>query len=260
MAVDRDKILEFCNETLDVKSIKDYARNGMQVEGKEEIKKIALGVSANLELFRKAAEWGADMIIVHHGLFWETDAFSRDNNQYDFNLSGFLKKRVKHLLDNDLSLLAYHLPLDRHQVIGNNAQFFLKARIRNVGNFGVHDGHEIGMFGDTKIGRDELIKRVNDLFGANSLVLNYGPEECKRIGFISGSGASHINEALMHGVDTFITGIIDEMHPAIAKENNMNLIVPGHYNSEKLGIQALAELIKKRFKVETNFIEIPNTL
>jgi len=260
LAADRDKIVEFCNDYLKVNEIKDYGRNGMQVEGREEVNKIVLGVSASLELFKKAAEKNADMVIVHHGLFWEGDSTNPATGKYDFHLDGFLKKRVKHLLDNDISLLAYHHTLDAHPVIGNNAQFLLKAQLRLRGEFGTFLGTKFGVYSETKISIDELINRVNSVFDSNALTFKYGPEICKRIGFISGHGFGAIDEAMKLDLDTYITGSVGEKAPAIAKELGMNLIAAGHYNSEKLGVRALGELIQKRFKVEVEFIDVPNIL
>ena len=254
---DRDKIVEFCNDYLKVKEIHDYGRNSMQVEGKPEVNKIALGVSANLELFEKAAEWGADMVIVHHGLFWQKDTINQKTGDFDFSITDLMKKRVETLMKNGMSMLAYHHSLDMHPVIGNQAQFFLKASLRYKGDFGSYNKQKFGLYGDTKIMREELIKRINDVFGTNARVYGDGPEEIKRIGFVSGYGIFALEEAADLGCDTFVTGSADESDISLAKEAKINLILPGHYNSEKLGIQALGELVKNKFRIEVRFIDVP---
>jgi dinuclear metal center YbgI/SA1388 family protein len=253
----RDEIVKFCNDYLKVDEIKDAARNGMQIEGKEEVTRVALGVSANLELFEKAAEWGADMVIVHHGLFWEGDHTNPKTKCYDFNITGQMQKRVKALMVKNVSLLAYHHSLDVHTVIGNQAQFFMKARLRPKDEFGFYEGRNFGLYSDTKITRTELIERINSAFGTNAKLYGDGPDEVRRVGFCSGHGVLIISEAIEMGLDTFVSGSVSESTVHLAKDAKINLIAAGHYNSEKLGVQALGELIKNRFRLDVRFIETP---
>jgi dinuclear metal center YbgI/SA1388 family protein len=251
----RDEIVKFLNQYLKIDEFEDKSANGLQVPGKQEVQKIALGVSASLALFEEAAKRGADMIIVHHGLLWEGG---------ELRIDELRKKRFKLLFDKDLSLLGYHLPLDGHSEIGNNAQILKKLQLKKKARFSQYGGNFIGLVGELekKISFGELIKKVNRLFNCQSFALNFGPKMVKTVGIVSGGGggASDMVEAFKYQCDVYLTGEPFESGYQMAKEAKLNVLGPGHYNTEKFGVQELGKLLEKKFKVKTEFIDIPNPL
>lgn len=249
----RDEIVKFINDYLEIDKLKDSGTNGLQVPGKEEVEKIILGVSASLELFQRAEKKGADMIIVHHGLLWEGS---------QWRISHLLKGRLKFLFDNNFSLLAYHLPLDAHPEIGNNAQIAKKLGIKITSKFGEYKGEAVGWEGTFKRPRkfDELLKEINKVFGFKPWHLKGGKNILKTAAIVSGGGTGIIPEVIDKKIDVYITGETGEFIPQAAKEGEINYIAAGHYNTEKFGIQALGRLLEKKFKVKVEFIDIPNPL
>lgn len=253
--VKRDKLINFINKTLNVEPDKDpYLFNGLQVIGKDEVKKVALGVSPNLELFQKAADWGAKMIILHHGIL---------GPKANTPITKVLKKRLKILFDHDITLLTYHLSLDNHSTLGNNAQIIKLLGAKKGEKFGYLDklywGYE-GRFSKA-ITIKELTKRAKKLCGSGVKLFKFGPKMIKKIGVVSGGGPYILNEAVDKNLDAFLTGEPKESTEALAKEAGIHFFNLGHYNSEKFGIQALGEVLKKKFpEVIFKFIDIPNPL
>lgn len=257
----------FLQKTLQYENFDDYCKNGLQIEGSENIRHIAFAVSFNLPILKKAIELDADAIIVHHGFFGK-----------DFiNLRGAKKERIKLLLKEDISLFGIHLPLDAHNKYGNNAQLFsfLNAKIEKP--------YEVGFIGENT--QKHNINKIMDIFhkklGVNNsfqkreenspsiftpkfkhkfTYLDNGPKVPKKIAIVSGGAASWFEKAVVEDIDTYITGEIDERIPAISLETNTNYIALGHYYSEKVGILALQKLIKNKYKVKTTFIDIENIL
>lgn len=246
-------IINFCDEYLEINKFKDNSLNGLQVEGKPEVEKIALGVSCNQKLFTAAKEKSCDLILVHHGLLWE--------KRWQF-LRGVQKQRVKFLFDNEISLVAYHLPLDSHLEIGNNSQGLKKLNVKIKGQFGLYNGEFIGFWGELsgKITLAKFKEQVNRVFGAKSAVFAGGKTMIQSCAFVSGGGRGLLEEAIEKEIDVYITGETNESVPAMAQEAGINFIASGHYNTEKFGVLALGELLEKKFKVKTEFIDIPNNL
>lgn len=253
--VKRDKLIEFINKTLNYEKGKDpYGPNSLQVYGKEGVRKVALGVSANLELFKKAASWGADMIVVHHGLFWEMD---------ERVIKKVTKNRLKILFDNDITLLGYHYFLDSHPTLGNNAQIIKLLGAKKGKEFGEMKKVSWGFEGQfpSKLSFDELIGRIKKKLKINPKIFGRGPKEIKKIGVVSGGGAYEVKEAVDKNFDAFITGEAVEPAKAWAEEGDIHFIYLGHYNSEKFGIKALGKVLQKKFpELEIKFIDIPNPL
>lgn len=246
----RDKIVDFINGYLDAGKVKDPSRNGLQVEGGAEVKKIAFGVSASLELFKRAAAAGADMVIVHHGLIWNHPNL----------IKGSFRKKVKTLLDNGITLAAWHLPLDKHPVIGNNAQIMKFLGAGNLKPFGTYDGEAIGFKGAFSGPRTamDVIKTLRNKLSTDTLSFNFGTKKIKTLGVISGGAASMFPQAIEAGLDLYITGEAGEFVQEMAREDQTGFISAGHYNTEKPGIWALETLVRSKFKVKTEFIDIPN--
>lgn len=240
--VQRDTLIKDLNKYLDV--VANPEHNGLQVQGKNQISKIAFGVSATMALFKEAKNFGADMIIVHHGLFW-------NNIQ---TITGVFGQRIAYLIKNDINLAGYHLPLDKHKVIGNNACLAKLLKLKDLKPFGSYHGQEIGFIGKTTKSYD--IKSIHNLLKGEALF--FGPTKIKTIALVSGGAHDMLEEAVLAKADLYITGSRDEYITEYCREAKINFIAMGHYNSEKLGIQALMNYISRKFKVQTKFIDIEN--
>ena len=240
--VQRDTLIKDLNKYLDVSANPEH--NGLQVQGKAQIAKIAFGVSASMALFKEAKNFGADMVIVHHGLFW---------NEVQ-TITGVFGQRISYLIKNDLNLAAYHLPLDKHKVIGNNACLAKLLKLKNLKPFGSYHGQEIGFIGQTT--KLCAMQSIHNLLKGEGLF--FGPKEVKTVALVSGGAHDMLEQACLAKADLYITGSRDEFITEYCREAKINFIAMGHYNSEKLGIQALMQYISKKFKVQTKFIDIQN--
>lgn len=252
MSTLRDEIVRYLDDYLQIASFRDYCPNGMQVIGRPEVERVALGVSANLECFRMAAEQHADMLITHHGLFWENTPQV---------VGARLKGRLKMLFEHDITLLGYHLPLDAHPEIGNNALWLRALGFELEGiTLGVARGKPIGAVGNAPKRQTmrEVVEKVTQVAGASPRVYAYGPQTVRRLGVVTGGGYHNLLDAIELGCDTFITGETGEPTEGIAREEGVNFIGVGHYNSEKIGVQAVGELLREQFGVTTFFCDIPN--
>jgi dinuclear metal center YbgI/SA1388 family protein len=250
--IGRDEIVCFLNNVLAIDTFRDACPNGLQVEGKEAIHRIAFGVSASQQFFEQAAQAGADMVIVHHGLLW---------GEQPARIKGLLRQRLKILLDYDLSLLAYHLPLDAHPVYGNNAQIASRLGLQGCQPFGRSGKYPaLGVSGQlpTKIAAAEMVAQIEACFGNSSIWLNFGRPEIESVALISGGAHSYIHEAIESGCDLFLTGNIDEPVQEAAREGAIHYVAAGHYHTEKFGIQALQQLLTREFGIEGIWIDIPN--
>jgi dinuclear metal center YbgI/SA1388 family protein len=243
----RDEIVRFLAELLSVRDFEDECVNGLQVEGKREVRNIALGVSVSVRLFEAALAQGADMVVVHHGLFWKSDS-------QPFALRGVMRKRLGLLLGADVSLLAYHLPLDAHPEVGNNAQ--LLARLGLSRKQAVYVGY-LGSLPEP-LSLDAFVDRVNTQIGAQAQVFPYGPDHVQQVAVVSGGASPEYHMALGAGADTFLAGDIRENIVRELEEAGINYINAGHYNTERFGIQALGERVRDTFDVGVEFIDVPN--
>lgn len=234
---------------MEVKNFSDYCHNGLQVEGMKEITKIVLGVSLSAELVRRSVVSKAQMIMVHHGLF-------NDNIGRPVQIKGVTKNRLSLLLKNDLNLCGFHLPLDAHPLIGNNISLCRLFGIKDVRPI------DVGFIGilTKPMGLKSFVALVNKKLSTNSYYLACGPKTVKKIGVISGASSPDFKLAAEFGADTYLCGDIRESVVEAVKEMEINLINAGHYNTEKLGIQNLGKLLEKKFKVKTEFIDIPNNI
>jgi dinuclear metal center YbgI/SA1388 family protein len=248
----RDDIVQFCDELLDVGAFVDYGPNGLQVPGAAEVGRIVTGVSAHRELLERAVEAGAEMVIAHHGLFWEFLPLA---------LSEPMAERLRIALGAGVSIVGYHLPLDAHAEIGNNALLRdLLGFEASPEPFGVAKDRPIGAVGRSAdgIGAAELTERVRELTGRDPLVFAAGPEPVRSIGIVSGAGASFVHDAVALGLDAMLTGEPAEHAMADAREGGLHFIAAGHYATETFGVRRLGELVAERFGVEHEFIEVPN--
>jgi len=247
---DRDKIVAFTDSYLDSKRIKDSSQNGLQSEGRREVSKIAFGVSASLECIKRAAAAGADMLITHHGLLWgRSEPFS-----------GCFKRKLETLFGSGLSLCAWHLPLDKHPVCGNNARLLKMLGAGALRPFGSYDGETIGFSGtfSKPLSMGEIAASLAIKLDAEPLCFRFGAEKIRTVAVVSGGAARMFDQAVAAGLDLYITGEAGEFVQEFARESRANFISAGHYNTEKPGVQALAEVLEKKFRVKTEFIDIPN--
>lgn len=252
MAAGREEIVGFCDELLDARGWEDYGPNGLQVPGARRVSKVVTGVSAHRELLERAAGSGAQLVLVHHGLFWDFHPRA---------LSEQMAARLQVALDAGLSVTGYHLPLDAHPVIGNNA--LLCARLGfepDPRPFAEVKGRAIGIVGrcGEAIEAAALVRRVTETCEREPLVFDAGPDLVRSIGIVSGAGASEIHGAVELGLDAFLTGEPAEHAMADAREGELHFIAAGHYATETLGIQRLGELVAERFDLEHEFIAVPN--
>lgn len=251
---DRDEMLRYMDELLEVGNFRDYGPNGLQVQGKEEIRKVAFGVSANLECFEKAVAAGADMILVHHGLFWDRGKKT---------LTDYMYRRVKTLLDADVNLVAYHLPLDAHPEVGNNAQIGAALGLEALEPWdGPGSSKAIGMKGRFAgpLEKGIFFERVRGIFGEPCTILDHGPDKVLKGAVISGGGAYGLDAAIDAGFHFFISGEAKEPALGLCKEMGIHFIAGGHYRSETFGVKALAKKLQAHFGVETEFVDVPNPL
>jgi dinuclear metal center YbgI/SA1388 family protein len=243
----RDEIVAWADELLDVASYPDYGPMGLQVAGSPDVRKLVCGVSASRELFEKAAGGDAQMVLVHHGLFWEKDTRRID---------AVMRERLRALFDADLSLVAYHLALDAHPEIGNNALLCDELGIERDSRFA--GGYGFGGRLPNPIPASDLAERVHERLGQMPLVFSYGPEEVERVAVCSGGAARYVAEAAAAGYDCFLTGEADEPTKHAAKEGEIHFIAGGHYATETLGVRALAARIAERFDIAWDFVDLPN--
>ena len=241
----RDEIIAYADELLDVASFADYGPQGMQVIGADEVTSIACGVSASRELFERAARAGAQLVLVHHGLFWESEPRVVDAR---------MKGRLKALLDADLTLAAYHLALDAHPEIGNNVLLAQELGVEVERPFDVGVGGVL----PRPLAADELAARVAERLGREPLLFDYGPARVRRVAIVSGAAASRLPAAAAQGYDLFLTGEAAEPTMMTARELGIHFLAAGHYATERLGIQALADRLAQRFGLEWRFIDLPN--
>lgn len=250
----RDRLIHFINTYLKVDTFRDHTFNGLQVIGKDEVRKIALGVSASKAFFEKSGSWGADLCITHHGHFWE---------EQDRTIDRIDKCRLQVLFTYNLNYAAYHLPLDAHPIVGNNVQIAKKIQLTHLQPFGEYDGKYIGYIGKLKkpLSLSTLQKKCDSIFHSRSSVLSFGPDQCRMVAVLSGgAGNRDIIDAIHRHADVLINGNLRETFFEYAREGNIHIINSGHYNTEKFGVQALGALLEKKFALKTSFIDIPNPL
>lgn len=247
-------ILATVDDLLEPGRFADYCPNGLQFPGRPDVGRIATGVSASVELFERAIESDADLLLVHHGLFWGSSPQAIDLA---------MKRRLAPLFEADLSLAAYHLPLDAHPELGNNSLLAQALGAIETQPFAPHQGQPIGRiatFSSEGIPAGELIDRVSSATQQEPLVFDCGPSVVCRLAIVSGAGASYFDEAIALGADAFLTGEPAERVMTQAQEAKVHFIAAGHYATETFGVKRLGQLLSERFDVEHLFIDVPNPI
>jgi dinuclear metal center YbgI/SA1388 family protein len=230
-------------------SFRDYCPNGLQVEGRSSVVRIATGVTANQALIDSAIEWRADALLVHHGYFWKGEAAE---------IVGMKRRRLASLLGNDVSLLAYHLPLDAHPVMGNNACF---GRLLGVSSGAPLEAQSLVNVGTLPeaISMREMIARIEQVTGR--VPFHAGPDQSdsiQKIAWCTGAAQGYIDAAVAADADLFITGEVSEQTVHIAREEGIHFLAAGHHATERYGVQAVGEYLAKKFGLEHRFIDIDN--
>lgn len=246
---------QILDEKLNAQAIADYAPNGLQVEGKKEIRKIITGVTATLSLIDKAIEKNADAILVHHGYFWKSE---------NPCIRGMKGKRIKQLLVNDINLFGYHLPLDIHPELGNNAQLAKQIGVENLA--GLEDKLDsIPVYGELKeaVSAEELANRLEKALNRKPTLVGKFIDEfpqklIKTVAICTGGGQGYIDLAAGKGIDAFITGEISEQTTHSAREQGIYFFACGHHATERDGVKVLGEWLAKEYGLEVEFIDIDN--
>ncbi len=247
------RLRDFLDETLKISNFgADSAMNGLQVESSSSVGRIATAVDVSDRTIRKAAAWRADLLIVHHGLFWGEAV----------PITGVMAKRVGLLLSKGISLYAAHLPLDCHPEIGNNAQLATLLGLEKRRAFGNYHGMIIGIHGllPRQITSTGIARKLNKTLGANSKIFPFGPERVRKLGIVSGAGASLLHDAASAGCDTLLTGETSHSVYHLAREARINLICAGHYATETVGVKALGTLVSADYGLPVKFIDEPTGL
>ena len=229
----------------------DVCPNGLQVEGRRRVARLITGVSACRELFETARQRGADAVLVHHGIFWRGAPPVLTGVQY---------RRVAELVRGEMSLLAYHLPLDRHPELGNNALAAGALGLGELTPFGTLEGETWGCRGrfPEPVSMADFTGRCRELFGGEPLVFAHGPDPLSSAGIVSGGAQRVLTEAIDAGLDLFLTGEVSEWVMNLAREAEIHFVAAGHYATERLGVRALGEHLAERFGIAVEFVDIPN--
>ena len=250
MAIALTTLVEEADRYLDAARISDYCPNGLQVEGRPQVRRIVSGVTASQALLDAAVEAQADVVLVHHGYFWKGE---------DARITGMKRRRLQTLLANDISLLAYHLPLDVHPQVGNNVQLARQLDITVEGPLDPANPRVVGLLGSLAepLSPRDFARRVQETLGREPLLVE-GEGMVRKIGWCTGGGQGYIDNAIAAGVDLFLTGEASEQTFHSACENAVSFIAAGHHATERYGVQALGDYLAKRFAIEHLFIDCPN--
>jgi dinuclear metal center YbgI/SA1388 family protein len=246
------RLVECCDRTLRIHDFKDWdgAVNGLQVQNSGQISRIAAAVDARLTTLRLAADAGAQLLIVHHGLFW-SPTHPWTGPRHDL---------IRLLIERDLAVYSAHLPLDAHPTLGNSALLARELGLKRLIPFFEAKGQDIGFRASAQITRDELVQRLARATGTTPVLLPGGPSTCRDIGVVTGGAGAEIRDAARAGVDTFITGEGPHWTAALADELGINVLYAGHYATETFGVKALAALLARRFRIPWQFIDCPTGL
>ncbi|AYC34224.1 Nif3-like dinuclear metal center hexameric protein [Pseudomonas cavernae] len=250
MAIALTTLVEEAERYLDAARISDYCPNGLQVEGRPQVRRIVSGVTASQALLDAAVAADADVVLVHHGYFWKGE---------NPCITGMKQRRLKTLLSHDISLLAYHLPLDLHAEVGNNVQLARQLDIVVEGPLEPGNPRTVGLVGSLAepMSPRDFARRVQEVLGREPLLVE-GAGMVRRIGWCTGGGQGYIDQAIAAGVDLYLTGEASEQTFHSARENGISFIAAGHHATERYGVQALGDYLARRFAIEHLFIDCAN--
>jgi len=252
MAIALATLVAEADRYLNAARISDYCPNGLQVEGRPQVRRIVSGVTASQALVDAAVEAEADVLLVHHGYFWKGE---------NPCVTGMKRRRLQALLANDISLLAYHLPLDVHPEVGNNVQLARQLGITVEGPLEPENPRTVGLIGslDEAVSAEDFAGRVQQVLGREPLLVA-GEGLIRRVGWCTGGGQGYIDQAVAAGVDLYLTGEASEQTFHSARENGISFIAAGHHATERYGVQALGEYLARHFALEHHFIDCDNPI
>jgi dinuclear metal center YbgI/SA1388 family protein len=246
--MDIKELVDYSAQFLQVASFKDYAPNGLQVEGRREVRKIVSGVTASMALLEAAVEQRADLVLVHHGYFW---------NNEDPRIIGMKKKRLALLLKHEMNLMAYHLPLDAHAIVGNNVQLGKKLGVEISGYADENKMVAYGFF-DSPMTTHACADMIQSKLQRRPLFVGPSDKVIKKIAWCTGAAQSYIHLAQQVGADAYLSGEISEQTTHIADEGNIVYFSAGHHATERYGVQALGEHLAEKFHLEHVFVDLNN--
>ena len=246
-------IIQWCDSTLKSHEFKDYAPNGLQIEGKTEVNKIVCAVTASQTAIDAAIAEGADLLLVHHGYFWKGEAYP---------ITGMRGKRIKSLIQQDISLVGYHLPLDSHPTLGNNAAIADLLELQNIEALDPTERHPIGNIGYLKSAMSpEAFKAfVSERLGFDAIHLPCDKSTIQKVGFCTGGAQDYIAKAALQNCDAYISGEVSERTFYEAAELGVHYYACGHHATEKYGVQRLAKAISEQFNIEYSYFELNNPI
>lgn len=249
--IQRDTLVQYCDTLLDAGSYRDYCPNGLQVQGRDPIQRLVSGVTACQALLDAAVDRQADLLLVHHGYFWKGE---------DQPVVGMKHRRLSTLLHAGINLLAYHLPLDGHSELGNNARLAAVLGFTPQGRFGPADAPDLGWYGilPQACSAQQLAEQLATTLGRQPLLVNAHERPLQRIGWCTGAAQGLIEPAALLGLDAFISGEVSEQTVHIAREMGISYLAAGHHASERYGVMALGDHLAEQYDLEHEFIDIDN--
>ena len=247
------EIIQWCNDTLKTHEFKDYAPNGLQIEGKSEVKKIVCAVTASQEAIDAAVAQQADLLLVHHGYFWKGEAYP---------ITGMRGKRIKTLIQHDISLVAYHLPLDSHPMLGNNAAIADLLELEIFEALDASERHPIGNIGYLKqaLNPEDFKNLLTERLGFQTIHLPADKKTIQKVGFCTGAAQDFISKAAEQNCDAYISGEVSERTYYEAKELDVHYYACGHHATERYGVQRLGKAISEQFNLEYSYFELNNPI
>jgi dinuclear metal center YbgI/SA1388 family protein len=248
--MNREELVEYLDELLEVASIEDRSNNGLQLEGAAKVERVAFAVDASLAAFEAAVDAGAQMLVVHHGLFWGEPIM----------VTGTHRRRLQVLLVASVSLYAVHLPLDFHPQLGNNAVLARWLGLQDVAPFGLYKGYPAGVAGTLPqaVGLGAFAAQVEEVLGEPVIrIWPFGPSVVRRVGIVSGGASFLLDQAAEAGVDVYLTGEMSHSAYHQAQELGLNVVFGGHYATETAGLKALADHLAYEFGLTTVFLDLP---
>lgn len=242
------ELIDYTGQILEVERFRDYCPNGLQVEGQQEVRSIVTGVTASMALLESAREAGADMVLVHHGYFWRNE---------DPRVVGIKHKRLRFLLTHEINLAAYHLPLDAHPELGNNAQL---ARLLGLNVEGVAGEQSLVWHGSLPIAESlwDFQQRLGGVLQRQPQVVGDLKRQVRRVAWCTGAAQQYLETAIALGVDVFVSGEISEQTVHLARESGVSYIAAGHHATERYGVQALGRHLAQHFGLTHQFVDIEN--
>ncbi len=246
-----NELVDYADKLLDAKSFKDYCPNGLQVQGRVYVTKLISGVTANRNLIEAAIEREADALLVHHGYFWRGE---------EACITGMKRERLKLLLEHDISLIAYHLPLDAHSELGNNVCLARLLGFTVEGPLDEGADRALGLYGSLTeaIDAQALVRNIGQILARPPLLITGGSHQIQSIGWCTGAAQGFIQKAVDRGLDAYLSGEISEPTVHIAKEAGIHYIAAGHHATERYGVQALGEHLANKFRLHHEFVDIDN--